>query len=345
MASLRAAVPPNGEIVLESTPRGAGGCFYDEWQHAEEKGYVAHFFPWWWEPSYRREVADDLLLSDEEKELSSRHGLEPAQIAFRREIQAEFRGRFAEEYAEDAESCFLASGECLFDVSAIERRLQSCGEPLAGRDNGRLLIWFPPTVGGRGEKEWIIGVDPAGGGAGGDFACAQVIERFSGMQCAELLGHFTPVELAARVAQLGREYCGALVAVESNNHGHAVLAHLQLGEHYRHLYQDGERIGWLTDASTRPRMIENLAVILARAPELFFSSRFLRECRTFVRHANGSSSAAGGAHDDCVLAMAIAQEVRRTDAGNLSHNRPFILRDRFRVTEARMKLPSGQGSV
>ena len=32
LASLRAAVPPEGEIFLESTPNGAGGTFYDEWQ-------------------------------------------------------------------------------------------------------------------------------------------------------------------------------------------------------------------------------------------------------------------------------------------------------------------------
>src|SRR5437868_2142199 len=34
LASLRAAVPPHGEIVLESTPNGAGGVFYEEWSRA-----------------------------------------------------------------------------------------------------------------------------------------------------------------------------------------------------------------------------------------------------------------------------------------------------------------------
>ena len=35
LASLRAAVVPEGEIVLESTPNGAAGVFYEEWQKAE----------------------------------------------------------------------------------------------------------------------------------------------------------------------------------------------------------------------------------------------------------------------------------------------------------------------
>ena len=53
MASLRGAVAPGGEIVLESTPNGTGGVFYDEWQNAGETGYTRHFFPWWYEDSYR----------------------------------------------------------------------------------------------------------------------------------------------------------------------------------------------------------------------------------------------------------------------------------------------------
>ena len=75
-------------------------------------------------------------------------------------------------------------------------------------------------------RRYVVGVDPAGGGTEGEYSCAEVIELESGMQCAELRGHYGPQELATRVARLAREYNGALVAVERNNHGHAVLAHL-----------------------------------------------------------------------------------------------------------------------
>ena len=53
LASLRAAVVPGGEIVLESTANGAGGLFYEEWQRAEETGYTQHFFPWWFDRGLR----------------------------------------------------------------------------------------------------------------------------------------------------------------------------------------------------------------------------------------------------------------------------------------------------
>ena len=62
-------------------------------------------------------------------------------------------------------------------------------------------------------------------------------------------------------------------------------------------------------------MIENMAAVLMEKPELFRSPRLLEECRTFVRRHDGSAAAADGAHDDCVMAMAIALAVRNEDAG------------------------------
>jgi hypothetical protein len=316
LASLRACVPPTGEIVLESTPNGAGGCFYEEWQRAHETGYVRHFFPWWWEPAYTRDATRVADFTAEERTLADRHGLSAAQIAYRRELRSLHRRLAAQEFAEDAESCFLSSGECVFDVDLIERRMRRLTAPAESRDNERLLIWWPP----RANSDYIIAVDPAGGGAGGDYCCAQVIERSSGLQCAELLGHFTPREAASRVAALAREYRGALVVVERNNHGHGVLAHLSASEHYLNVYCQGAQAGWLTSAVTRPAMIENFAAVLSAHPELISSARLLRECRTFVRRFDGASAAVSGAHDDCVMAMAIAHAVRAELAGPNIHN-------------------------
>ena len=59
---------------------------------------------------------------------------------------------------------------------------------MESRENGRVVTWLPPQAG----KQYIVGVDPAGGGSEGDYSCAQVIERRTGMQCAELHGHFPP---------------------------------------------------------------------------------------------------------------------------------------------------------
>lgn len=167
-----------------------------------------------------------------------------------------------------------------------------------------------PAVNGAPPKQYIVGVDPAGGGSEGDYSCAEVIEVSGGMQCAELHGHFPPEELAARVAMLAHKYNDALVAVERNNHGHAVLAHLNLGQGYTNLYKANGQPGWVTNVASRPRMLEHFREILAQGSHMFQSSRLLEECRTFIRYPDGSCSAAPGAHDDTVMAMAIAQIVR-----------------------------------
>lgn len=316
LASLRAAVPPSGEIVLESTPNGAGGRFYEEWELAEENGYTRHFFPWWFEPSYVEDASQVGELTEEEAKLVKGEGLTREQIAFRRKVKSSLRNLAGQEFVEDASACFLASGDCVFDSELVQGQLTKCGPALERADSGRLLAWWPPQE----KREYIIGVDPAGGGAEGDFACAEVIDRHTGMQCAELHGHFGPQALAGKVAELGRVYNQALIVVERNNHGFGVLAYLATERQYPRIYEHGGQPGWLTNAATRPAMIENLAAVVGTAPGLFHSSRFLEECRTFVRHGDGWTGALGGAHDDCVMAMAIAFAVRKEVAGALSKN-------------------------
>jgi hypothetical protein len=312
LASVRAAVAPDGEIVLESTPNGAAGVFYDEWQKADEIGYTQHFFPWWYEGSYREATrkGEALQAVPEEIQLIKSHGLDEEQIAWRRKQWATLRDLAGQEYAEDAGSCFLASGDCVFDLAAIDAAVAGAGQAVQSQDNGRLLSWFPFQEG----RRYIIGVDSAGGGSQGDYACAEVIEQTIGLQCAELRGHFPPLELATRVVELGKSYGGALLAVERNNHGYGVLAHLR-DQEYENIFEQDGKLGWLTSAASRPAMIENMVAVFMAEPKLFHSPRLLQECRTFVRHADGNAAAAGGAHDDCVMAMAIALAVRRKDAG------------------------------
>jgi hypothetical protein len=168
LVSLRAAVRPNGEIALESTPNGAGGIFYEEWRRAEETGYTRHFLQWWLERAYRRDVgiADP---TEEERALMEQCGLDEGQIAYRREIRANFRGLAAQEYAEDAESCFLASGDCVFDVDKIQDKLRDCdsnndGGAFESRDGGRLLGWWPSAAG----RQYVIGVEALFGNKSGN---------------------------------------------------------------------------------------------------------------------------------------------------------------------------------
>jgi len=314
LAGLRASMTPGAELILESTPDGVGGCFHEEWQKARETGMVRHFFPWWMEPRYRAKAVNEESLTEEERELRSRQGLDLEQIGYRREIRANFRGLARQEYAEDEESCFLASGDSVFELGAIEARLVTMPAPVEARRNGELEIWLPPLKG----KAYLVAVDPAGGGSEGDYSAAQVLELETGLQCAEFAGHVGGLELAQLVTALATEYNRAWLVVERNNHGSGVLALIETACGYGRIYRQGGQAGWLTTSVSRPAALGRLDAGLVERPECFQSRKLLAECRSFVRLPDGRSGARPGTHDDRVMAMAIALGARAEILGRSS---------------------------
>ncbi len=305
LAGLRASLAPGAEVILESTPWGVGGCFYEEWHAADETGTVRHFFPWWLEERYQGMAVKERTLTEDERKLMERAGLTLEQIGYRRQVRAGFRRMAAQEYAEDAESCFLASGDCFFEMEEVEKRLKDLGEPVERRRNGEVEIWLPPLKG----HQYIVSLDPAGGLSTGDYSAAQVIDMETGMQCAEMQAHVGGRELAELVAGLAHEYNEALLVVERNSIGTGPLGMLQEVCQYPRIYRQNGQAGWLTTVATRPPALSRLNTFLIQEPSRFMSRRLLAECRTFVRQADGNMGAAAGAHDDLVMAMAIAMAV------------------------------------
>jgi hypothetical protein len=199
-------------------------------------------------------------------------------------------------------------------VEVIDLRLSELEPGLETRRGGALEIWYRPAEG----REYMVAVDSAGGGEDGDFAAVQVVDRETGMQCAELQERLRPADLAKAAVELAKEYGGAVIAVERNNHGAAVLAYIETSERYGRVWRGrGEReAGWLTTAASKPEMVARLGTLLSERPKMFLSKRLLGECRTYVAGERGKSGAAAGAHDDLVMAMAVAQAVRAEVRGS-----------------------------
>lgn len=104
----------NPRIILESTPNGAQGYFYELCMEAIEgrNRYKLHFFPWWVHEEYRLslEAGEALDYVDEELALIKKHGLTAEQIKWRRNKIRDIKHKFPQEYPEDVRECFLRSG-------------------------------------------------------------------------------------------------------------------------------------------------------------------------------------------------------------------------------------------
>ena len=131
MAGLLQGVPQDGHIVLESTPNGAQGYFYERCMEALDgsSDWTLHFFEWWWSNDYRTPLEEGETLepyADDELALIAKHNLQPEQIKWRRKKQRELGRLFPQEYPEDAHTCFLVSGIGYFsDIVDLEKRFNA----------------------------------------------------------------------------------------------------------------------------------------------------------------------------------------------------------------------------
>jgi hypothetical protein len=304
------AVPIHSPVTIESTPNGMN-FFYDLWMD-QGSGYEKLFFPWFLFPEYTIQTRP-LTLSFEEKALikmaKKKYGVEltHGQIAFRRAKQAELKRLFIQEYPEDDQSCFLSSGDAACDLVVVKALFDAAPSPVEETDT--VKIYEPRDK----SKFYVIGADTAEG-SDGDYSVATVYEVGSRRQVAVLRGHLKPFEFAHQIAELAELYKSAqnvspTVAVERNNHGHAVLLELHEHIHYPALYRHSdEKLGWLTDRVTRPLMLDTFIDGLENRSITVVDRTTLQECLTLIK-ADGKIEAGQGKHDDTVMASAIAVQM------------------------------------
>lgn len=203
--------------------------------------------------------------------------------------------------------------------------------------DGLLTVWRLPRRGHR----YVIAVD-VGDGLGGDYSVIEVLEvgdeRSPDTQVAQFYtNQIDSVTLSQPIDVIGRFFhdddgTEALCAVEINNHGLATQSELQRHLGYSNLYvwryenvrqsdQLSNRLGWYTGAQSRPIIISRFhkAVTTMDAvnrPDLVINSLWtLSQFRDFHVPPDCllyEARAATGAHDDSILALAIANYVVST---------------------------------
>ena len=228
------------------------------------------------------------------------------------------------------------TGKTVFDAMAIHRRLEEIGKPLAEGEfvydyDGITIrdIRWAESPGGpvkiyqwpAGGQPYVVGGDTAGDGS--DWFVGQCIDNVTGRQMA-VLRHQTDEDVYARQMYcLGTWYNTALLAVETNFSTYPVKELQRLG--YPNLfvrereddYRGGYRTayGFRTDAVTRPIILSNLIQALRGRYDSISDQETLLELLTFVREPKKlRMEAEPGAHDDTVLALAIAHYARPQQA-------------------------------
>lgn len=300
------------EVVNESTANGAGGWFYRNCRMAAagQNGYRLHFFPWYDAKEYALPlVPGEVIRPDNEREaLLVSKGVRPEQLKwYRRKVGEKGQALTDQEYPSDPETCFLVTGRGFFDQAVTSALIERASDPIEQRDRYRISIWKRPEKG----RRYVIAADPSEG-VGGDPSAAVVYDWETGEHVASVLGQYAPYELAKVLAEIGREYNDATVAPERNNHGHAVIQALQREHRYKKIYEhDDEKLGWPTNAVTRPVMLDLLEDAHRRGLWKSADRALLGQVRTFVISASGKSEAAPGEQDDLVLAAAIGWAVRQ----------------------------------
>lgn len=179
-------------------------------------------------------------------------------------------------------------------------------------EQGAITIYTKPEK----SVPYVIGGDIAEGGH--DYCVGQVLDNMTGEQVAVYHDRTDTDLYAKQMYCLGRYYNNAMVAIETNFDLHPVKELQRLGyprQFRREVIDDitkqrQHRYGFMTTKVTRPVIIAELVEIIRESDELLNDIETLEEMLTFARNEMGKPEALEGAHDDRVLALAIAYNAR-----------------------------------
>ncbi|MBE7462282.1 MAG: hypothetical protein HS116_02205 [Planctomycetes bacterium] len=286
-----------GQFHVFSTPRGDSGKFAELCMTSRGGNgpFAFRQLNWWERPDRDQETEQGRKwLADRKAELSARD--------------------FAREY----ECQFQRPGTAYFDDETIKGARANCAAPIDRLWGGRLAIFKRPQAG----RAYVIGADVAEGLEDGDYSAACVLDKHSGEEVAAYHAHLGVTPYAEDLVRLAKLYNLAWLAVEANNHGHAVCAWAYQHLRYKRLLRESReaegriasenrfRLGVVTSVSSKPAMLAAFEHALRKGQIILRDAAAVEELSTFLCLAGGAYGAAPGQHDDRVMARVLAHHAR-----------------------------------
>lgn len=210
----------------------------------------------------------------------------------------------------------------LFEYTVAPDDVHISQERWADDDNGPVKIFREPEAG----RPYVIGGDTAGDGS--DHFVAQVLDNITGEQVAILRHQYDEDTYARQIYCLGKYYNDALMAIETNYSTYPTKLVQKMG--YRRLYVretfdnfDGKirhAYGFDTNSTTRPVILGELVKAMRTGLHTVNDPTTLEEMLTFVRPEKNPErpEADQGAHDDTIMALAIAWYIRPHQSTSVS---------------------------
>lgn len=344
-AALGEAFTKNCVKIYETTANG-----YNDYQKMWDSGvHINCFYEWWKTSEYRLEfptndAKHDFLVNMERKSewiherlrwLRDEKHLEAEQLHwYYKKYEGYIDKRLIkQEYPCSAHEAFLLSGDNVFDTEKLLARLANSPKPIKtgyfsydydgmhlrnikwNTDRGGFIqIYQLPNT--PAHTKYCIGGDTAGDGS--DWFTAHVLDARTGTQVAAMKHQFDADQYAKQMYCLGMYYGYALIGIEANFDSFPIKELQRLGytNQYIRLAQDTytgkpeKRFGFKTTQLTRPTIISRLVEIVRDDTVSINDRDTMEELLTIIRNEHGRVEAPAGGHDDQMMGLAIAHEIR-----------------------------------
>lgn len=331
--------------IYESTANG-----YNDYQKMWDSGvHINCFYEWWKTKEYRIGFRNEQMMKeflhqiDTKKDwiwerlrwLRDEKHLEPEQLfwywnKFDKYLDKDL---IKQEYPCTPHEAFLLSGKNVFDIAVILRRLEKLSKPLktgyfkyqydglrisniqwVNDREGYIRIYQMPNT--PAVTKYCIGGDTAGEGS--DYFTGHVLDAWTGNQVAVLRHQFDADQYTKQMYCLGKYYGDALIGIEANFDSYPIMELQRLGyaNQYAREAQDTytgrteKRFGFKTTSLTRPTAISRLVEVVREHCDTICDRETLEELLTIVRNEKGRIEAPQGGHDDMMMGLAIAHQIR-----------------------------------